>query len=157
VLVLHKGSNWWVKIADFGISKRVDGTFLRTIIGTEAYLAPEVRGFCPADSKEGDESIFSFAVDIWAVGAITFRMVTGRLAFPPGRMLLDYVDGRSPFPIEESTSPEYAKFVMETMAASPRQRPTSQRALSYKWIQMEEILMPSLDTKPIPRYITSLR
>ncbi len=155
--MLHRGPNWWVKIADFGISKRIDETFLRTIIGTEAYLAPEVRGLYTAGSKEGDESIFSFAVDIWAVGAIAFRIVTGRLAFPPGRKLFDYVVGGSPFPIDESMNSEYAKFVTETMAASPRQRPTSQQALSFEWIQMEEILLPSIDAKPGLRYITNLR
>jgi serine/threonine protein kinase len=151
--VLHKGPEWWVKVADFGISKRVDDTVLRTIIGTEAYLAPEVRGLYTDDSKEADENTFSFAVDIWAIGAISFRMVTGRLAFPPGRKLFDYVRG-SPFPIEEPMIPEYAKFITETMAASPRHRPTSKQALSYKWIRMEEILFPVLDSKSTTRYIT---
>ena len=151
--MLNKGPEWWVKIADFGISKRIDGTALRTVIGTEAYLAPEVRGFYTADSTVDDEHTFSLAVDIWAVGAITFRMVTGRLAFPP-RQLFDYVVRGSSFPLEESMSPEYAKFVVETMAASPRFRPTSQHALSYAWIQMQETPIPGSDSGSATRYNT---
>lgn len=64
ILVLHKGPEWWVKVADFGISNRVGATALRTHVGTEAYLAPEVRGFMAAGSDA--EDTFSFAVDIWA-------------------------------------------------------------------------------------------
>ena len=48
VLVVHTGPDyWWVKIADFGISKRViDGhTALRTQMGTPAFQAPEILGF----------------------------------------------------------------------------------------------------------------
>jgi serine/threonine protein kinase len=79
ILVLHPTPNWWVKISDFGISKKVEGTALRTAIGTESYLAPEVRGFI-ADDDNADGT-FSLAVDVWAVGAIVFRMIAGQLPF----------------------------------------------------------------------------
>lgn len=152
--MLHKAPEWWIKIADFGITKRIGSTALRTRIGTEAYLAPEVRGIYTADSKKDDEDTFSFAVDIWAVGAIVFRMVTGRLAFSDGRQLFNYVVYGSPFPIEESMSPECTTFVIETMAASPRHRPTSQQALSYLWIQIQEPIINSSDLYSITRYAT---
>jgi serine/threonine protein kinase len=139
ILVLNRGPNWWIKIADFGISKRIEGTALRTVIGTEAYLAPEVRGIYTADCNEDDEHIFSLAVDIWAIGAITYRMYTGRLAFPTGRQLFNYVVRGSPFLIDESMSSECIEFVTATMAASPRSRPTPQQALFYKWIQEQEV------------------
>ncbi|KAE8449251.1 hypothetical protein EG329_008418 [Mollisiaceae sp. DMI_Dod_QoI] len=128
VLVLRKGPQWWVKIADFGITKRLDDTAARTIIGTEAYLAPEVRGIYTIDSLEADESTFSFAVDIWTIGAITFRMVTGSGPFTSGRKLYDYVVREQQFPIDPRMSPECADFVTKTMAASPRRRPTSWEA-----------------------------
>jgi serine/threonine protein kinase len=154
ILVLHSGPEWWVKIADFGITKRIDGTALRTVIGTEAYLAPEVRGIYAADCTEDDENTFSLAVDIWAVGAITFRMVASRLPFPPGRKLFDYVVGGQPFPIEKSMSPDCANFVVETMAASPRHRPTPKEALSYPWIQKQEPILNDSDTDSTTRYAT---
>ena len=128
--MLHKGPGWWVKIADFGISKRIEATALQTRIGTEAYLAPEVKGIYTADSKPEDEETFSLAVDIWSVGAIAFQMVTGRPAFPNGRQLFDYVvrEAQFPFPAEKSVSSEYISFIQMTMAVSP---PTSRQALRH--------------------------
>ncbi|KAL3446883.1 kinase-like domain-containing protein [Aspergillus insuetus] len=63
-------NNWWVKISDFGISKRVeDATGLPTTIkGTPGYLAPELIAF----TNRG----MPYAVDIWAVGEITFQLLT---------------------------------------------------------------------------------
>jgi len=146
--VLHQKPEWWVKIADFGITKRIDGTALRTVIGTEAYLAPEVKGIYTADSEEEDENSFSFAVDIWAVGSMTVRMITGKLAFQTPRKLFDYVVGGQPFPVNQSMGPECTDFVMKTMAASPRRRPTSQEALSFPWIRIE--MSDSKDSTPRP-------
>lgn len=132
--MLHQGPKWWVKIADFGITKRIDGTELRTVVGTEAYLAPEVRGIYAPDSEDDDDHTISFSMDIWAVGAITFRAVTGQFAFPPGRKLFDYVVKSQPFPVSQSMNTECTDFVIKTMAASPRRRPTSKQALSDPWI-----------------------
>jgi serine/threonine protein kinase len=84
--VLKKGPDWWVKISDFGVSKRIESTALWTQIGTEPYVAPEVKGIFPinngADANAGNVTL---AVDIWSVGVIAFRMVTGRLPFPDSR------------------------------------------------------------------------
>lgn len=39
-----RGPDWWVKVSDFGISKRVeeDLTALRTLTGALDFLAPEI-------------------------------------------------------------------------------------------------------------------
>jgi serine/threonine-protein kinase len=61
-----------VKITDFGLAKAVDGTALSTIgvvVGTLAFLPPERwRGDPPA-----------FSNDIWAVGCVLYRLISGRL------------------------------------------------------------------------------
>jgi serine/threonine protein kinase len=121
------------------LTKWIDGTELRTVIGTEAYLPPEVRGIFPPDSEEDEEHTFSFAVDIWAVGSITYRMVTGHTPFPPGRKLFDYVVKGRPFPVDLmlSISPECTEFVTSTMAASARLRPTSEKALTHAWFSVQ--------------------
>ncbi len=137
VLVLQRRPEWWVKIADFGIAKRIEGTELRTVIGTEAYLALEVRGIYSPDSQD-DEGAFSLAVDVWAIGAITFRMITGQIPFPPGRKLSNYVVGGKSFLTGHIMSPECTSFLLKTMAASPNHRPTSQEALSYPWIKVQD-------------------
>ena len=61
-----------VKITDFGVARAVDGTTLSTIgvvVGTLAFLPPERwRGDPPA-----------FSNDIWAVGCVLYRLISGRL------------------------------------------------------------------------------
>ncbi|CAA7049537.1 unnamed protein product [Microthlaspi erraticum] len=64
VVVAEKGE---AKIADFGCAKRVDTELDSPVMGTPAFMAPEVaRG-----EKQGRES------DIWAVGCTVIEMVTG--------------------------------------------------------------------------------
>ncbi|EOA28752.1 hypothetical protein CARUB_v10024983mg [Capsella rubella] len=64
VVLAEKGE---AKIADFGCAKRVDPEFELKVMGTPAFMAPEVaRG-----EKQGKES------DIWAVGCTVIEMVTG--------------------------------------------------------------------------------
>ena len=68
-------NEWWVKIADFGISKRIeDGLGMSTTLkGTLGYIAPEIYGFTEKGSP--------YAVDIWAVGEIAFKMLTKQQTF----------------------------------------------------------------------------
>lgn len=72
---------WWVKVCDFGISKRAqeESTALRTTaIGTKYYQAPEVCGMYSPDPiseefhEEADDTVYGVSVDIWALGAITY-------------------------------------------------------------------------------------
>jgi serine/threonine protein kinase len=70
-----------VKITDFGVARAADGTTLSTIgvvVGTLAFLPPERwRGEPPA-----------FSNDIWAVGCVLYRLISGRLP----RVLPDVAD-----------------------------------------------------------------
>ena len=133
--MLKKGPDWWIKISDFGISKRIESTALRTHIGTEPYMAPEIKGIFPMDDgADADTDTFTLAVDIWSVGVIAFRMVTGRLPFPDPRQLFNYVVKCSSFPAMGLEPADCADFVQKTMAASPHLRPTSQQALEHQWL-----------------------
>ena len=61
-----------VKVTDFGVARAVGGTALTSagvLVGTFAYLPPERwRGDVPA-----------FSNDIWAVGCVLYRLISGRL------------------------------------------------------------------------------
>lgn len=93
-----RGPDWWVKIADFGISKRAtEGlTVLRILTGTPAFTAPEVLGFI--QSSDRSEDAYTNAVDIWSLGVVTFLILTGKTLFKDQRRLSQYVGGsfRSP-------------------------------------------------------------
>ncbi len=65
------------KLLDFGISKirsaRTLSTNDESVLGTPAYMSPE--------QAEGKHEIVGPATDVWAMGAILFKMATGKDAF----------------------------------------------------------------------------
>ena len=62
-----------VKITDFGYSRILGNNTTKSYLGTAGYLAPELR-----QGKEYSES-----VDVWALGVITYVLLSGHLPFPP--------------------------------------------------------------------------
>jgi serine/threonine protein kinase len=145
ILVLQPGPEWWVKIGDFGISKRAEeeSTALRTLIGTKGYLAPEIIGLFAPDDPSGTDSgspSYTFAVDIWALGEITFRMITKHAAFPHPRDLFNYVVSGRPFPTEQllkyNAGEDCCDFIVKTMAPCPSKRPSANEAATHAWVQV---------------------
>ncbi|WYZ42301.1 hypothetical protein EsH8_V_001196 [Colletotrichum jinshuiense] len=138
ILVQIPGPNWWIKIADFGIAKRIqDCTGTATLIGTEGYMAPEARGIFHEADLEVPSGSYPFAVDIWAVGVIAWRIITNQPAFATLRDLSSYVLGRTNLPFTSGKfSSECDEFIKKTLAASPGKRPTSKEAVQHLWIQM---------------------
>jgi serine/threonine-protein kinase len=71
-LFLHQGATW--KVLDFGVSKLADGDGTLTgegIVGTPQYMAPE----------QATGGAVSHAADVYALGAIAYRCLTGRAPF----------------------------------------------------------------------------
>ena len=122
-----KGPDWWVKIADFGISKRAteDITALRTLTGAPAFAASEVLGFTQSDS-------YTNAVDIWSLGVIVFLILTGETLFKISR-LGQYVTGRFAFPAQillaNKVSRQGCEFVRGLMAPKSEDRPGAEESL----------------------------
>jgi len=63
-----------IKILDFGVAKVADANLTGTgmCVGTVAYMAPEQLNGDPIDAR----------IDIWAVGAILYEMLSGKSAVP---------------------------------------------------------------------------
>lgn len=112
------------KIADFGLAKsllREDGQCTATgvIVGTPSYMAPEQA----AGRKE-----LSRAVDIYALGAILYELLTGR---PPFK----------------------AATTLDTLVMVLESEPTRPRALQASVpAQLEAIVLKSLEKDPDQRY-----
>ena len=137
-MIVRKGPDWWVKIADFGISKRAtEGlTALRTRTGTPAFTAPEVLGYL----QLGNASIDSYtnAVDIWSVGVITFLILTGETLFKDPSRLNQYVAGSFTFASDilfsKKVSARGCDFVTSLMAPKPEDRPGVKQCIQHPWL-----------------------
>ena len=78
------------------------------------------------------------AVDIWSLGEITFRALTGEPAFPI-RSLRTYIEGTSSFPTDvlhaQGVSKEGCDLVKSLMAPKPKDRLTAKEALRHIWVE----------------------
>ncbi|KAI9649891.1 hypothetical protein NHQ30_002475 [Ciborinia camelliae] len=142
ILVVSKGPDWWVKITDFGISKRaIKGIDeLQTEAGTPAFTAPEVLGLQSSDTADS----YTNSVDIWSLGVISFLILTGETLFKDQRRLRKYVTGTFPFPsptlLANNVSQEACSFIHDLLAPTPEDRPTASDCLQKLWLaalQME--------------------
>jgi serine/threonine protein kinase len=114
---------------------------LRTVAGTPAYMAPEVMGICALDETFQRDS-YTSAVDIWSLGQICLRIVTGEVAFSDMRLIYEYVIRGSGFPAallaERNASAECIDFVAKALNASARKRLTHQDGSEHPWMKMQE-------------------
>ena len=136
-----KGPDWWVKIADFGISKRAtEGlTALRTRTGTPAFAAPEVHGyFGSGDTSNGS---YTNAVDIWSLGVMTFLILTGKTLFREQGRLGQYIAGSFTFPLDvllaNKVSAQGCDFVRSLMAPKSEDRPGAKECFQHPWLNIE--------------------
>lgn len=99
------------KVADFGLARAVTeatAASTGTVLGTVAYLAPEIVTEGRADPR----------ADVYAVGVLLYELVTGRQPFTgeaPIRVAFQHVNGRVPAP--SAVVPWLPKEIDELVAA----------------------------------------
>jgi ankyrin repeat protein len=145
MFVVHRHPEWWVKIGDFGIAKRVqnEDTELRTEVGTRNFKAPEVQGL-----SAGLESTYEYtnSVDIWAVGCVAHWILTQKVPFDSFATLFMYVEQDGKFPERamhvNSVSDAGIEFIESLMARRPSERLTARAALETDWIKDVDLPIP---------------
>jgi serine/threonine-protein kinase len=129
--------NVTAKVLDFGISKvgETSGTLTKTgmVMGTPGYIAPE--------QARGDR--VDFRADIYALGAILYRAVTGRKPFEdldPMAAVTAVLVEEPPRPssIEPSVPPAFELVIQRAMAKNPADRFASMEDL--------EVALEAFDT-----------
>ena len=137
IFVVQKAPRWWVKIGDFGISKRIQNqdTSLRTFTGTHDYMAPEFFGY--GDDIDEERSDYTHAVDLWALGCVFYRLCAGKVPFPsyPNlRPLQRYCSGQTAFSAKDLQSTGCPDVVVDLindlLNPRPSQRPSANAALA---------------------------
>lgn len=118
-----------VKLMDFGISKFTDRasglTASGAIMGTPEYMAPEqIHGAANADAR----------TDIWAIGAVLYRALTGEQPFSGQTVpeILIGIASGSPRPIgvDSGVPPALAAMVLRCLRRPPAERWQSARELA---------------------------
>ncbi|KAM3551335.1 hypothetical protein MY1884_007773 [Beauveria asiatica] len=138
ILVAQPGPSWWIKIADFGISKRTDMTDLYTQVGTQGYMAPELQDFRVSDSHGKEKGTYTLAVDMWSIGVVAFQIFVGHLPFLDRQSFVDYVNRRNQLNFEPSVPSSYIKFIHAAMDPRPCTRLTAKDALMHEWLDRPE-------------------
>ncbi|CEJ58057.1 Putative WD40 repeat [Penicillium brasilianum] len=91
----HPPNEWWIKLADFGLTKRIDeayGQSTRAFQGTPRYCAPELWGYIARGS--------AYATDIWVLGEIVSEILTKKPTFTNPGQLSTYINQQQ-FPVAQ--------------------------------------------------------
>jgi predicted Ser/Thr protein kinase len=116
-----------VKLLDFGLAKlagRSDPVSIHKtkdgiVVGTPAYMSPE-----QARGKSVD-----FRTDIYALGCLAYKMVTGRLPFTADNamdLIVKQLNDAPPSParLAPGTPPSLSRTIVRMMAKDPEERPS---------------------------------
>jgi len=137
-----------IKVLDFGISKIDDNASLtRTgmIVGTPAYMSPEQAAGRSVDAR----------TDVYAVGALLYHAVTGRLPFEGGEgaeVLSSILSEEPPRPRSlRADIPEALELVIErAMSKDLKQRPATITELDRLLAPFDTEARPSVMMAPRP-------
>jgi len=129
----------WIKLGDFGVSKRILAqatTTLHTQVLTQVYSAPEVLGL----DSNSETSDYTNSVDIWLLGCVIYELLVGTKLFVSEFQLYRYFYGIWPFPEDRirGVSPladDIGISLLKAMLSiQPEDRPTAGDALSHAWL-----------------------
>lgn len=129
---------WWIKIGDFGFSKRHDeNIILQSEVGTRPFLAPEILQIYPPGASEKNAPQYTSAVDMWAFGIMAFYLLCNAYPFPSLGSLLIY--GQSlRFPsshLLNSLNPGVREFLISFLAVDATSRLSARQALESAWLK----------------------
>lgn len=135
ILLASKVSNTDVKISDFGLAKLSKDYPRRlprshSICGSDFYLAPEVI----KQEEYGRE------IDIWALGVITYVLLSGSLPFFHNvlhKLYRQIVERDLSFPDQawKNVSKGGMDFILRMLQARPGDRMTAAQALNHPWLR----------------------
>ncbi|KAJ5937293.1 hypothetical protein N7454_004948 [Penicillium verhagenii] len=159
--------DWWVKIGDFGFSKRIDQNHgLQTCVGTLVFSAPELHMFSLYSGKiVNDETELQYTekVDMWALGVIVFYMVFHTYPFPHNKpfSLPAYMRGADlsfPIPPMSVISKDCKNFIKAALSRDASKRLSAQEAMENAWLRRSDSPLSELaDMKQTEAKVTSTK
>jgi protein kinase D len=116
-----------VKLCDFGFARIIgEKSFRRSVVGTPAYLAPEVL------SNQG----YNRTLDMWSVGVIIYVSLSGTFPFNEDEDILDQIQNAEfmfPDNAWKSISNDAIDLIKHLLQVKRRRRLTVERALLHNY------------------------
>ncbi|XP_059565681.1 serine/threonine-protein kinase D1 isoform X2 [Myotis daubentonii] len=139
-----------VKLCDFGFARIIgEKSFRRSVVGTPAYLAPEVL------RNKG----YNRSLDMWSVGVIIYVSLSGTFPFNEDEDIHDQIQNAAfmypPNPWKE-ISHEAIDLINNLLQVKMRKRYSVDKTLSHPWLQDYQTWLDlrELECKTGERYIT---
>jgi serine/threonine protein kinase len=96
-------------------------------------MAPEL--FYYVQELDTETSEYTSAIDLWSLGCIIYRAVTGAVPFPSLLSLRNYCRDPTKVPLNmPPTMEEAGKFVQNLLMPHPEKRPVASAALESTWL-----------------------
>uniref|UniRef100_A0A4W4F3H0 Serine/threonine-protein kinase n=1 Tax=Electrophorus electricus TaxID=8005 RepID=A0A4W4F3H0_ELEEL len=139
-----------VKLCDFGFARIIgEKSFRRSVVGTPAYLAPEVL------LNQG----YNRSLDMWSVGVIMYVSLSGTFPFNEDEDINDQIHNAAfmypPNPWKQ-ISPEAIDLINNLLQVKMRKRYSVDKSLSHAYLQDYQTWLDlrELESKLGERYIT---
>lgn len=142
------------KVSDFGLALRLDAPTRQTptgaVMGTPFYMSPEqIKNGRSVDHRS----------DLWAIGAILYELLSGRVAFDGDDLLEIFtkVDRASPPPLDGDLPPRMVRTIDRALSRDPEERFLDARAMLAAWegdehvVPSEEVRIVGLDLGAVAR------
>ncbi|KAK6057214.1 kinase domain protein [Cooperia oncophora] len=134
VLLSETNTNFpQTKICDFGYARFIpESQFRKTIVGTPAYLPPEVL------LRQG----YNKSLDMWSVGVIIYVTLSGTFPFNEGEEIADQIQNAAfMFPAEPwaEVSPAAIDLIQRLLRVKIEERLTIEQCLAHEWLKGEQL------------------
>eukprot|EP00891_Asterochloris_glomerata_P007486 jgi/Astpho2/7486/e_gw1.00114.113.1_t len=117
-----------LRVGDFGLALNFRREAAQSRVGTLDYMAPE---------RAASTASYGCSVDVWAVGILTFELLTGKPPFevedPDETVSLIMYSELDTFP--DNISGSCISFIRQALIKSPTERPEAGELLHHPWIQ----------------------
>ncbi|VDM43550.1 unnamed protein product [Toxocara canis] len=123
------------KLCDFGYARFIgDAQFRKTIVGTPAYLAPEVL------QKRG----YNKSLDMWSVGVIIYVTLSGTFPFNDGEEISEQIQNAAfMFPAEpwKQISRSAVDLIQRLLKVQIEERLSTDECMAHEWLQGAQVYM----------------
>jgi serine/threonine protein kinase len=138
VLVTPRGGRLTALLGDFGIARTVDSTTSTQLVGTPAYMAPELVAGTPPTP----------AVDIYSLGVTAYELLTGHRPFDAPSATEMFAAHRDQPVVRPHGLDDRAWAILAAcLAKEPQRRPTAAQCAA-RWTELAAHVVPN--SQPVP-------